>query len=61
MKSTAFNFDKVTLKSSKWGLLLEDIGNTISPDSLYRDLVTLLGWSLSRLASDELITVFILF
>ena len=30
----------------------EDIGNTISPDPLYRGLVTLLGWSLPRLAPN---------
>ena len=38
----------------------ENISNTISPDLLYRGLVTLLGWLLSRLASDELITASIL-
>ena len=41
--------------------LLKDIGNTVSSYSLYRDLVTLLDWSLPRLASNRLITVSILF
>jgi len=40
---------------------LDNIGNTVSPDPLYRDLVTLLDWSLSRLAPNRLITVSILF
>jgi len=30
----------------------EDISNTISLDPLYRGLVTLLGWSLPRLAPN---------
>ena len=38
-----------------------DIGNTLSPDLLYRGLVTLLGWSLSRIALNKLITISILF
>ena len=41
--------------------LSEDIGNTISLDLLYRGLVILLGWSLSRLVPDGLITVSTLF
>ena len=38
-----------------------DIGNIVSPDPLYRGLVILLGWSLSRLTPNGLITVFTLF
>ena len=41
--------------------VLGDIGNTISPNPLYRDLFTLLGWLLFRLAPNGLITIFILF
>ena len=37
--------------------LLGDIGNTISLDLLYRGLVILLGWLLSRLVPDRLITI----
>jgi len=37
--------------------MLGNISNTVSLDPLYRDLVTLLGWSLPRLAPDGLITV----
>jgi len=38
----------------------ENIGNTVSLDLLYKGLVTLLGWLLSRLAPDRLITTSIL-
>jgi len=41
--------------------MTESISNIVSPDPLYRNLVTLLGWLLSRLASDELMTAPILF
>ena len=41
--------------------LLEDINNTVSPDPLYRGLITLLGLLLPRLAPDGLITASILF
>ena len=36
--------------------ILEDISNTISLNLLYRGLVILLDWLLSRLAPDRLIT-----
>ena len=42
-------------------LLSEDIGNTVSLDPLYRDLITLLGLSLPRQALNGLITAPILF
>jgi len=35
--------------------VLENIGNTVSLDPLYRGLVILPDWSLSRLASNGLI------
>jgi len=38
-------------------LLSEDINNTISLDLFYRGLVTLLGYSLPRLAPDRLVTI----
>ena len=38
----------------------ENIGNTVSLDLLYKGLVTLLGWLLSRLAPDRLIKTSIL-
>ena len=41
--------------------MLKNIGNTVSPDPLYRGLVTLLGWSLPKLAFDRLITVSVIF
>ena len=41
--------------------ILENISNTISLNLLYRGLVILLDWLLSRLAPDRLITAFILF
>ena len=41
--------------------LSENIGNTVSLDPLYRGLVTLLDWSLPKLASNRLITTSILF
>jgi len=41
--------------------LSRDIGHTVSPEPLYRGLVILLGWSLPRLAPDELIAVSTLF
>ena len=41
--------------------LSKNIGNTVSLDLLYRDLFTLLGWSLPKLASKRLITTSILF
>jgi len=36
--------------------MLRNVSNTISLDLLYRGLVILLGWLLSRLASNGLIT-----
>jgi len=30
-------------RGQKWSMILENIGNTISLDPLYKDLVTLLG------------------
>ena len=36
--------------------MLGDIGNTVSLDLFYRDLVTLLGWSLPRLCYGMLWT-----
>jgi len=33
--------------------LLENIGNIVSSDSLYKGLVTFLDWSLPRIASDR--------
>ena len=41
--------------------MLKDIDNIVSSDLLYRSLVILLGWLLSKLASNGLITTFILF
>ena len=38
-------------------LVIRDIGNTVSPDSLYRGLVILLGWLVPKLASNRLIVV----
>jgi len=42
-------------------ILSGNIGNTVSSDPLYRGLVTLLGWLLSRLSPNGLITTSILF
>ena len=50
----------VTL-SKLWSILLKNIGNTVSLDLLYRDLVIFLGWLLPRLALNGPITTSILF
>jgi len=42
-------------------IVLGDISNIISLDSLYKDLFILLGWSLSILVPNRLITISILF